>query len=304
MQSSYKTAFVVFNIVFAAGFTPILIRYAQGAGVPSLVIVFIRLWLVTLGLLPIVWLRYRKELFALTRRQIGLSVLAGFWSALNLLMLFFALEYTSVLITSVLRRTTPLWIILPEIMLLGAVFSRRIWWSLGITFIGAILIALGGNAVIDVGSQPLLGAGIATFGAICFGIYLLIGRQLSHSMPSLLYSWLVFFCASLFITLFVMVTQTPILGYSMTGYLWTLSVTFVAQVMGQVGILVGLQRFSATAMAIIVQVGVVVSAIIAVFAFNEIPSLWQIIGSVLIIVGVILATIEQNQRQVSATTPS
>lgn len=297
MQSAYKTAFVVFNIVFAAGVTPILIRYAQGAGVPSLVIVFIRLWLVTIALFPLIWIRYKEELFALTRRQIMLITLGGFWSALNLLMLFFALEYTSVLITSVLRRTTPLWIILPEIFLLGAVFSRRIWWSLLITFIGAILIALAGNSAIELGSQPLLGAGIAIFGAICFGIYLLIGRQLTNAMPSLLYSWSVFLSASVFITIFVLITQTPIFGYSTSGYLWALAVTFVAQVMGQLGILIGLQRFSATAMAIIVQVGVVVSAIIAVFTFNEIPTLWQLVGSLLVIVGVILATIEQNERK-------
>jgi len=302
MNDSLKTGLVVFSLIFAAGLTPIAIRYTQAEGVPSLVIVLMRLWLVTLILFPIIWTRYRKELFSLTRRQIIFVAIAGFWSAMNLLMLFLSLEYTSVLISSVLRRTTPIWTILPEIIVLGAVFTRRTWLSIGLTLIGVLLIAIGGTGVIEVGSQPLLGGGLAGFGAICFGIYLLIGRQLSNAIPGLLYSWLVFFSAAIVITIIILITGTPVLGYSTMGYIWVLVVTFIAQFVGQISIIFGLQRFSATAIAIIVQVGVVMSAIIAAFAFSEIPSLWQIIGSLMVIIGVILATIEQNQRKPKTAT--
>ncbi len=159
MPSTQKTVLIVLSIIFSAGVTPIIIRITQEQGMPSLVIVFIRLWIVSLGLTPIIWRHYQKELFALSKKQILLGAMAGFWLAINLLMLFFGLEYTSVLITSVLRRTTPLWIITPEILLLGAVFTRRIWLSLGLSIIGVVLITLGGGGVIETGSQPLLGAG-------------------------------------------------------------------------------------------------------------------------------------------------
>ena len=297
MPSSQKTTLIVLSIIFSAGITPIIIRITQDQGIPSLVIVFIRLWIVSLGLTPIIWRRYQRELFALSKKQILMGAIAGFWLAINLLMLFYGLEYTSVLITSVLRRTTPLWIIVPEILLLGAVFTGRIWLSLALSIVGVVLISLGGGGAIETGSQPLIGAGMAIFSAICFGIYLLIGRQLNNTMPTLLYSWLAFLSAAIVITIFVMTTQTPILGYSISGYLWTLNVTFLAQILGQMVINVGLQRFSATAMAIILQVGVVLSGIIALFTFNEIPTLWQSIGSVMVIVGIILATIEQNNRK-------
>lgn len=298
MPSSQKTTLIVLSIIFSAGITPIIIRITQDQGIPSLVIVFIRLWIVSLGLTPIIWRRYQRELFALSKKQILMGAIAGFWLAINLLMLFYGLEYTSVLITSVLRRTTPLWIIVPEILLLGAVFTRRIWLSLALSIVGVVLISLGGGGAIETGSQPLLGASMAIASAICFGIYLLIGRRLNNAMPTLLYSWLAFLSAAIVITIFVMTTQTPILGYSISGYLWTLNVTFLAQILGQMVINVGLQRFSATAMAIILQVGVVLSGIIALFTFNEIPTLWQSIGSVMVIVGIILATIEQNNRKI------
>jgi drug/metabolite transporter (DMT)-like permease len=50
-------------------------------------------------------------------------------------------------------------------------------------------------------------------------------------------------------------------------------------------------------MSIILQMGVVLSVIIAVFVFDEIPSSVQIAGSVLVIIGVVLATIEQSRRK-------
>lgn len=296
MGLSRRTILILITILFSAGVTPIAIRFNQYEGVPSLVIILIRLWLVSIGMLPLVW-RYREQVRALTLRDWVLSGIAGFWLAMNLFMLFISLEYTSVLVNSVLRRTTPLWIILPEIIIFGAVFSRRFWISLLMTIVGVILIGVGGLTAIEGGSDPLLGAGLAAFGAICFGIYLLIGRKLNNTMPSLLFSFLVFLAAALVTTVFVAFTGTPVTGYSASGYLWTIIVTILAQVLGHIFINLGLQIFTATAMAVILQVGVVVSAIMALFIFGEIPSLPQIIGSALVIVGVLLATIEQTKRQ-------
>jgi|GEM_PF-818920 len=292
-----RTLFIVLILLFSAGLTPIAIRITQGEGVPSLVIVFIRLWLVSFGLFPVVWVHYRKELLSLTARQWLLLVVAGFWSAMNLLMLFLSLEYTSVLVSSVLRRTTPLWIILPEILLFGAVFSRRFWGSLAMTLMGVALIGVGGLTALDGGSDPLLGVGMASFGAICFGIYLLIGRKLNNDMPPLLYSFMVFLTSAIVTTLFIIFTDTPVTGYSASGYLWTLVVTILAQVLGQIFINLGLQIFTATAMAILLQIGVVMSAIMALFVFGEVPSFVQVIGSTLVIIGVVMATIEQSQRE-------
>ena len=289
--------FIILVMIFSAGVTPIVIRITQSEGMPSLVIVWIRLWLVSIGLAPLIWTRYRKELARLTKRQVLLSFIAGFWLSLNLLLLFAALEYTSVLMTSVLRRTTPMWIVLPEIILFGVVFSRRFWLSLVVTLAGVTMVGLGGLSAIEAGSDPLLGGGMALCGSLCFGAYLLIGRQLNNLMPPLLYSFLVFFSSALVTSVFVIATDTPVIGYSLNGYLWAVVVTILAQVLGHVFMNLSLQYVTATAVAIILQVGVVLSAIIALFVFGEIPSLLQVIGSALVIYGVIVTTMEQTKAK-------
>lgn len=294
---SLKSIALLITIVISAAVTPITIRIVQDEGMPSSVILFIRLWLISFALLPVVYSRYRRQLYRLTQQELLLSMVAGFWLAMNLFMLFLALEYTSVLMTGILRRTTPLWTIIPEIVFLGAIFTRRIWFSLSFSLVGVVLVAFGGFSGLDAGSHPLLGAGMAVFGALCFGIYMLIGRGVQKGMPSLLYSYLVFTSAAIVTSIFVVVTDTPIAGYSTDAYLWTLVVTFLSQVMGHMMINYALKSFSATAMSIVLQVGVVLSAVIAIFTFGEIPTFWQVIGSVLVIIGVVLATMEQSQRK-------
>ena len=292
-----RAPLIIAIIIFSAGVTPIAIRITQGEGVPSLVIVLFRLWLVSLGLLPLVLTRYRKQLARLTLRHWLLSAIAGFWLALNLLLLFLSLEYTSVLMTSVLRRTSPLWIVVPEIVIFGVVFSRRFWLSLVVTVIGVSMVGLGGLTAIEAGSDPLLGGAMAICGSFCFGAYLLIGRRLNNLMPPLLYSFLVFFASALVTTVFAAFSGTSIVGYSASGYLWTIIVTILAQVLGHVFMNLGLQHFTATGMSIILQVGVVLSAVIALFLFGEIPSFVQIIGSALVIYGVTVTTVEQAQAK-------
>ena len=288
---------IILTIIFSAGVTPIAIRITQSEGMPSAVIVLIRLWLISLAMIPLIWTRYRDDLLAVTPKQWLLSGIAGFWLAVNLLMLFMALEYTSVLVTSVLRRTTPMWIVLPEIILFGVIFSRRFWLSLVITIVGVVLVGLGGVTAVEAGSDPLLGAGIAIFGSLCFGIYLLIGRQLNNLIPPMLYSFIVFFCAALVTAGFVVVSKTPVIGYSTESYLWSIVVAVLAQALGHIFMNLALQFFTATAMSIVLQIGVVVSAVIALFTFGEIPSLVQVFGSALVIYGVIIATVEQGKTR-------
>ena len=290
MIKTRKSSLIILSLIVSTGLTPIIIRLTQQEGMPSLVIILFRTWLVSLGLLPVVWKYYQRELMELTASQILLCAFAGLWLVFNLFSLFFALENTSVLVTSVLRRTTPLWIVIPEIILLGVSFTRRFQLSLFLTFIGVLFITLGSLTGIESGANPLLGAALACFGAISLGIYLIIGRKLSASMPSLVFSFIVFAWAALISSFIIWSMRLPILGYTAGAYVGTVLITIVAQILGHIVINAGLKYFSATAMSIILQIGVVSSAIMAFFILGETPTFIQVIGSMLVIMGIILIT--------------
>ena len=287
--SAYLAALLV---IIAAASAPIVIRQAQQAGVPSLYIIAVRLLLTSLILAPLVFKnhRHRTVLSRLHKREWLLIVGSSLAFALNLVLLFLALEYTSVLVTSVMRRTTPLWVIWLEVLFLGVAFTRKVWFGLLLTLIGGILVGLGSEGAIEAGRQPLLGACLALVGSVSVGLYLLIGRRFRNGLPSLVYSWLVFTGGTFFIFVSLLLTRTPFSGYSTAGYFWVIVVTFLTQFLGHIPMNYGLRYFPATIMSVILQVAVVVSGLLAFLFFNEAPSLTQMIGSLIILIGVLLVS--------------
>ena len=290
LSQPFKAYAVVLIIIFAASTGPIFIRNAQQAGAPSLYIIAARLALTSIILAPLVLKKHREQLSQLPLKAWLLVIFSGLLFAVNLLLLFAALEFTSVLVTSVLRRTTPLWVIWLEVVFLGAIFTRSVWIGLFLTLIGAVLVGFGSSGAVEAGSNPFVGALLALFGSVSIGFYLLIGRRFSSHLPALAYSWLVFTFAGLLAAISVVITDTPITGYSLKAYLWIIVVTIVTQFLGHIPINVGLRFFHATYISIILQAGVVVSAIIAFASFNEIPSGMQLAGSAAILMGVTIVS--------------
>lgn len=273
-------------VVFASATGPLAIRQAQSTGVPSLYIIATRITLTALILAPYVLRRYPTQLRRLQRRDWLILFLSGLLFALNLIFLFLSLEYASVLVTGMVRRTSPFWVIWLEMFFLGAVFSRFVWVGLGVTVVGSVLVALGNASAVGGGSQPLLGMALALTGAFSMGVYLLIGRAMRHRLPSLLYSWLIFCFAGGLTWLAVFAFGVPLGGYSPAGYTWIIIVTLITQFLGHIPINLSLRHFTATNLSLILQAGVVLGAILAFFLFNEIPSTTQIIGSGAIMLGV------------------
>ncbi len=287
-------AYVVITIVIAAaGFVPIFIKYAQNAGAPSPYIVAVRLVLVSIALTPYILTRHFDAVRALRPTALALAAIAGLLMATNLLLLFYSLEYTSVLVNGALRRTSPLWVLAAEGVILHETFSRRVWASTFIALVGSLLITFGGSTM-EVGSQPLLGASLALLNAFGIGAYLLIGRRINKSIPSTVYSWVVFSVAALVATTVAIVTGVPLMGYSATAYFWVLMVTVFAQFFAHLSINLGLRYFQATVMSIAMQASVVIGAILALFLLAEVPSALQVIGGAAVIASVLAVTTEKG----------
>jgi drug/metabolite transporter (DMT)-like permease len=294
--------FILTGIVFAAAITPIFIRNAQAAGAPSPYIVAVRLLLVTLILTPLVVRRYPHEIRKTTPRTYLWVVVSGMLLATNLLLLFFSLEYVSVLVNTVLRRTSPLWTLSLEMLLLGASVRREMWLAVGLTVAGAAMVALGGGDAVGGGERPVLGAGLALLNALGYAFYFLIGRKLADCLPSLVYSWMVFGVAAVVTFSVVGVMRIAVWGYSLMAYVWILLITFVAQLVVHVGINLGLQFVSATVLSLILQLSVVLSALMALIFFGEVPSTLQVIGSIVLVGAVILGnTLARINRKIPTT---
>ncbi|MDJ0754329.1 MAG: DMT family transporter [Ardenticatenaceae bacterium] len=286
------------STVVAAASAPIAIRYAQGEGVPSLTIIAYRLIITSAVLAPLVWSWHGKELRALQKSDWIWAFGSGLFHALGLMLLFFSLEYTSVLINSIMRRTSPLFALLLELIFFSAIFAPRVWWGVILAVVGAAVVGFGGDGSMS-GSNDLLGGGLALLNAITISVYLFIGRKLRHQLPYLAYSWVVFTAAAVVASVGVLLTDSQVAGFSTAGYFWIIMVTLIAQFFGHIPINAALRYFSATILSVIMLLSVILAAVIAFFTLGEIPSTWQSIGSVIILVGIYLAVRKDHRPQTS-----
>ena len=301
--------FVLGLLIVAATLSPLFVRRAQLEGIPTPLIVWLRLALATVSITPFVLRHHAAALRQLSRRELLLSFAAGFWLVCNLLLFFAALEYTGILVTSVLRRTTPLWTALPEVFLLGAIFPRRLWWGIAITMLGGALVAVSGGegpAGLTglVGGEHALahltasqwGALMALGGAACGAFYYVLGRYLNAHMPMLLYSWLAFAWGGLISGALLLFWRIPLGGYTPAGYGWALSVVIIAQLVGHLAINWSVGKLHATTMSLVMQLSVVASGLLAWAWLAELPLPGEVLGSLIVLVGVTLATLRRPVR--------
>ena len=287
------TDLALISVVFSAASAPIAIRLTQAEGVPSIYIIAMRLWITLLIMAPLAGRPILNMPRNADRRTWGLILLAGSMHAIGLMLLFTSLEYTSVLATSVIRRTSPFWIIIFEILLLGAVFSRKMWLGLFLVISGGALVILGADFGIGEGSNHLLGGILALADAIVNSVYFLIGRYLRQRMAVMVYGWYVFLWAALLATAYLLFTGVPLTGYSSTAYLWVVAVAIISQVLGHLPLNAALGSFTATYVSSFMQLSLILAVLFAIFLLNEVPTIVQIGGGALVAIGVLLTRPKQ-----------
>lgn len=285
------------GIVLAA-FAAILIRLALDAGLPALLIAAGRLTLAALLLTPLVWMRYRHELARLRKRDILYAALAGIWIAVHFITLIYSLDNTSVLVSQAISNSGPLWVALMEVVFLRARLNRWVWLGLLIALVGGSLIALAGTGgAVQIGANPALGNFLALLAAISGSAYLTLGRRTRNHISVIPYVWILYTVGAITASIVLLLTQTPILGYPLEGYFWLLLLTILVQLVAHTLFNFAVGYLPATIVSLIGPVVTVCAGIIAFLLFAEVPLTLEIIGSIVIVSGVITAVAGQRRRK-------
>jgi drug/metabolite transporter (DMT)-like permease len=173
--------------LFAFSLGPVWIRLAQAEGIPSLLIAVVRLTGATLFFTPFVLSRYGAQLRQLPRRDLLLGAAAGFWMAAHFILVFLALENTTVLMSEVLGGTSMLWVALLEALAFRLRHGRQVWLGIAVALAGGILIALAGGSG-SIGRNLALGGVLAIGGPLAMRFTSSPGgsceRRSSRSAPS------------------------------------------------------------------------------------------------------------------------
>lgn len=278
----------------------ILIRLAQDAQVPSIVIAAVRLGLSAIVLSVVVAVRYRHFPTEITVTQAGLALLSGICLAAHFATWIQSLEYTSVASSAALVTTNPLWVGLAAWILFGERLNR---WRIGgmtLTIAGSLAIALSDQQT-QQGSNPMLGNTLAVIGAMSGSAYFLLGRGLRNQLPLLHYIWMTYGSAAIVLLIAALASGHTLLTFSTETWLVLIGLAVGPQLIGHTTINFAMRHFSALLVTIAILGEPVGSAILAFMLFDEAVAPLQLIGFVGLLVGIAITAIgETKQHNVTA----
>lgn len=286
--------------IAAVSTASIFIRFAQEQA-PSLVIAALRLTFASLLLAPIAWFRHRDELKGLTRNELVLAVFSGLFLAVHFATWITSLEYTTVASSVVFVSTGPLWVALLSPVFLNERLTRAAVVGLLIAILGGIAIGLSDACIWSNGlrcpqmgqilqGRAMWGNFLALVGAWTVSGYIIIGRKVRAKISLIPYIFLVYGISAVALILMMFAAGESPRGYPAETYGWIFLLALFPQLIGHSTYNWLLRYLPASLVAITTLAEPVGSAILAYFILSEIPSGGVMLGGLLILIGIYLAS--------------
>ncbi len=285
--------------VLAVSTAAIFIRFAQEADAPSLLLAAARLTVASLVLTPIVLHRYRSEVRQLSRGEMRWAGVSGVVLGLHFATWITSLEYTSVVNSVVLVATAPLWVAVMAPLVLHERLGKWAVAGLGLAVSGGILVGLSGKAGDPpTRNVPMLGNGLALIGAGMAAVYFVIGKRLRARISVMVYVWLVYSVAATTLVIAVILSGTTVWGLPGKAYLWMLLMGLIPQLIGHSSFNYALGFLPAAYVSLVVLGEPIGSGLLAIIFLGEWPGAWQVVGSGLILMGILASSREQQNREI------
>ena len=267
--------------ILGLSLSSIFVKYSAA---PSAVTAAFRLLWTVLFLTPVVLGKpaVRRELFQIPKKLALLSGLSGLFLAIHFVLWFESLRHTSVASSTTIVCTEVIWVCIGFCLFLGGKLSLKALAAIAVTLGGSALIAYADSGT---GSQ-LYGDILALLAAVAVAIYTLIGRVVRKQASTTVYTYMVYTaCAA------VLVATCLVQGYGLFDY--GISAIVVGAFLAIFSTILGhsifswcLKYFSPSFVSASKLCEPVAAAAMAAFLFAEIPTVFQILGGVLILGGV------------------
>ncbi len=259
--------------------------FVKLSSAPSAVTAAYRLSWTVILMLPVVFGKKnaRQELIQIEKKELILSCISGLFLAIHFVLWFESLQFTTVASSTTIVCTEVIWVSFGFCLFLKGHLTRKAVGAIAVTFVGSILIAYADSTV---GSMQLYGDVLALLAAIAVAVYVLIGGVVRKQVSTTVYTFIVYISCAV-----ILLAVCLIQGYGLFTYGW--SAVIVGLLLAVFSTILGhsifswcLKYFSPSFVSASKLCEPVVAAILAIFIFNEMPTILQILGSILIVGGV------------------
>lgn len=269
--------------VIGISLSAIFVKYSTA---PSAVTAAFRLLWTVLLMTPVVLGKreVREEFKRTEKKTLGLCAISGLFLAIHFVLWFESLNHTSVASSTTIVCTEVIWVSLGFCLFMKGKLSGKAIATIAVTFLGSMLIAYADS---ETGGLHLYGDLLSLIAAVAVAVYTLIGRVVREKVSTTVYTYTLYVVCATVLVLTCIAQGFGLFDYGMSAIIVGLLLSVFSTILGHSIFSWCLKYFSPSFVSASKLCEPVVAAIFAVFLFQEIPTLLQIAGSVLILGGVL-----------------
>ena len=280
--------------VIGISLSSIFVRYSSA---PSSVTALFRLLWTVLLMSPVALGRRenRREFRQLSRKNLLLSALSGFFLAMHFWLWFESLAHTTVASSTTIVCTEVIWVALGYCLFLRGRLSKKSMLAIGVTLLGSVMIAWSDSSA---GGAHLYGDLLALLAAVAVAVYTLIGRAVRKDASTTVYTYVVYLVCAATLSLATLAQGVNPFAYDLSAPAVGLLLAVFSTILGHSIFSWCLKYFSPSFVSASKLCEPVVAAILAGILFGELPTPLLIAGGALILSGVLwYSRIERTEQQ-------
>jgi len=256
------------------------------------IIAFYRMLFSVLIMAPLFFWKYTKELQQLSKRDWLFSSIAGIFLAFHFILWFESLNYTSVASSTVLVTLQPLF------AFVGTYFFFKEKITIKTIFAGAIAII--GSVLISWGDFKLSGAAfygdiLALIACALVTAYLLFGQDVRKRLSLVTYTMLVYVVSTITLFVYVLIKGESFGPYPTMDWVWFILLAIVPNLFGHTLFNWAIKYVSTNVVSIAILFEPIGAAILALLIFKEYLIITQLIGGLIVIMGILLFVIDEKK---------
>ena len=286
MLKSY--IFLIFGVL-ALSLSSLFIHWAQA---PGIITSFYRMTFATLILLPILFKMHRGN-YRFDKKYLIFPIIAGVFTALDHAFWSTSINFTKIANATLFNNISPIWVSLFGFIFLNERFQKKYYFGLFATITGVIII-YGANLISQ--SSLSIGDGLAIISSIFYAGYFIVTQKGRKHYNTLFYLFVVQLTAAITLLFTAKLNSFPIIGYSSVDYLIFLGAAVISQIGGYYSISYALGKLPASFVSPTMVAQPLITSLLAIPLANELLVINQIIGGILILIGIFLINYRQNKN--------
>ena len=253
------------------------------------VIAFYRMLFSILIMLPWFLMKYSNEIKVLSKRDWIFSSIAGVFLSFHFILWFESLNYTSVASSTVLVTMQPLFAFIGTYLFFKEKITLQTFIAGGIAILGSVLISWGD---FQISGTALYGDILALIACALITGYLLFGQDVRKRLSLVTYTMVVYSVSTITLFFYIIIKGESFGPYPAIDWMWFILLAIIPNLLGHNLFNWALKWTSTNVISIAILFEPVVAALLAIFIFNEYLTVSQIVGGLVVILGIMLFVVD------------